>query len=93
MPQLLGLTVIIICALAPQFKRKTKILVCHLVANVLVVIQFWMLGATGGFLLASVTILRQAVLVPYSIKGKKAPGWIMLLFAAITVGCIAYNYV
>lgn len=91
-PQLLGLVVIAICLIAPQLKTKTGILICHLTANILVVFQFWMLGAIGGALLAIVTIIRQIVLIPYSVKDKTAPGWTMLLFAAITVGCITLSF-
>jgi hypothetical protein len=59
-PQLLGVAVLILFMIAPQLKTKTDILICHLVVNILVTIQFWMLGAIGGALLAIVTIFRYA---------------------------------
>lgn len=91
-PQIIGLIVIGICLLAPQMKVKTHILYLHLAANILVTIQFILLNATAGMFLAILTIIRQIILIPYSIKGKIAPFWTMLLIGIGTIFSIIKGY-
>jgi hypothetical protein len=92
MPQLLGLIVIIICAITPQLKTKTSMIGCHLIANVLIIFQYWMLGATGRALLACFTVIRHLVFIRYSVKDKTAPCWTMCVFILISVGCIMLTF-
>jgi len=84
--QIVGVILIIVCAIAPQMKTRDGILLMSLIGNVLWMMQFAFLGATNGIVTGCVSIVRTGIIYLYARRGKEAPIWILIALIAAMIG-------
>ena len=56
--QIIGFIVLGITVISIQFKTKEKILMCQIIANILVAIQYFLLNALTGGVIAVINVIR-----------------------------------
>ena len=91
--QVLGVIIIIVCALIPHMRTKTRMLLWYIVVNVLQILQFWLLAARTGMLTIIAMAIRSIVLFAFSKNGKRAPVWVLLVLITLhlSAGIVAWE--
>ena len=91
--QICGLIALILTVISVWFKTKEKMLMCSILANIVVTIQYFLLGALTGAVIAILNTIR--CLVFYFFKKKDAkPSFIVLIIfeiVAIVSGSISWQ--
>ena len=83
--QILGIIIIVICSILPQFKKRELILLGATIANLLYIVVYYFLEQKSGIALFVVATIRTLVFYLFAMKEKKAPFWIMLAFVLIVI--------
>ena len=88
--QIMGVVIIIACAIMPHMKTKSALLLCNMVANFLQIICFWLLEALTGVSTVFATTLRVVVLFLYEKQGKRAPVWVLVGLVIVHIFAVAF---
>ena len=83
--QIFGAIALVLTAISVHFKRKEEIIICSILANISVSIQFFLLRAITGGIISIINTIRGIVFYIYKKKDKKAPIFILILFEVIAV--------
>jgi len=92
MAQIVGVILIIVCAIAPQMKTRSGMLFMSLIGNSLWILQFVLVGAMNGALTGCVSIVRTGIFYFYARFDKKAPIWVLILLMLAMIGVNAYKW-
>lgn len=68
--QVIGGIVLILTVISIQFKTKEKILICQIIANTLIAIQYFLLNALTGGVVAIINTIRCIIFYYYKKKIK-----------------------
>lgn len=93
--QIIGFIVLVITVISIQFKTKEKILICQIIANALIVVQYFLLNALTGAVVAVINVIRCIIFYYYK-KNNKKPSIIFLsifIVVAITSGIVTWQNV
>lgn len=66
--QIIGGIVLILTVISIQFKTKEKILMCQIIANVLISIQYFLLDALTGGVVSIINVIRCIIFYVYKKK-------------------------
>lgn len=83
--QIIGGIVLILTVISIQFKTKEKILICQIVANTLIAIQYFLLNALTGGVVAIINTIRCIIFYYYKKKDKKPSVVFLGLFIAVAI--------
>lgn len=83
--QIIGVIVLIITVTSIQFKAKEKILICQIIANVLVAIQYFLLNALTGAVVAVINVIRCIIFYYYKKKNKKPSIIFLTIFIIVAI--------
>lgn len=83
--QIIGFIVLGITVTSIQFKTKEKILICQIIANILVAIQYFLLNALTGGVVAVINVIRCLVFYYYKKKDKKPSVIFLSIFIVIAI--------
>lgn len=81
--QIIGGIVLILTVISIQFKTKEKILMCQIIANLLISIQYFLLDALTGGVVSIINVIRCIIFYFYKKKNMK-PSIIFLVVFIIT---------
>ena len=91
--QIIGVIILVITVISIQFKTKEKILMCQIIANILVAVQYFLLNALTGTVVAVINVVRCIIFYYYKKKNKK-PSIIFLtifIIVAIVLGILTWQ--
>ena len=91
--QIIGGIVLILTVISVQFKTKEKILMCQIIANVLVSIQYFLLDALTGGVVAIINVIRCIIFYFYKKKNMK-PSIVFLgvfIIVAVVSGILTWQ--
>ena len=83
--QIIGGIVLILTVISVQFKTKEKILICQIVANILVAIQYFLLNAITGAVISIINAIRCVIFYYYKKKDIKPSVIILIIFEVIAI--------
>lgn len=83
--QIIGFIVLGITVISIQFKTKEKILICQIIANILVSIQYFLLNALTGGVVAVINVIRCLIFYYYKKKDKKPSVIFLSIFIVIAI--------
>lgn len=83
--QILGIVVLLITIISIQFKTKERILICQIIANSLLAVQYFLLNALTGGVVASINVIRCLIFYYYKKKNKKPSIILLSLFIIVAV--------
>lgn len=83
--QVIGVIVLIITVISIQFKTKEKILICQIIANVLVALQYFLLNALTGAVVAVINVVRCIIFYYYKKKNKKPSIIFLTIFIIVAI--------
>ncbi len=83
--QIIGFIVLGITVISIQFKTKEKILICQIIANILVAIQYFLLNALTGGVVAVINVIRCLIFYYYKKKDKKPSIIFLSIFIVIAI--------
>ena len=86
--QIIGIALIIICIIIPHFKQKSTILLGIIIANILWVWQFLLVGAFSGAAIGCITIIRATIFFFYAKRDVRPPLWLLFLFMFATFASV-----
>lgn len=81
--QIVGVFGIIVFAITPHQKTKSKILVCQLISSLLYASQYFLLEAFSAVVTNMIDALKSIVFSTYEKKKKKIPIYILIVYIAI----------
>lgn len=84
--QIIGFIVLGITVISIQFKTKEKILICQIIANILVAIQYFCLNALTGGVVAIINVIRCLIFYYYKKKDKKPSLIFLSIFILVAIG-------
>jgi len=90
--QCFGVAMIILCAIAPQFKKKMGFISCWFLANICSFSMFWFLSAYAGAFSAISTIIRLAIFIYYESKQKIVPRYGLIGLILLHSVVICWNF-
>ena len=91
--QIFGIIASVLCAVTPLFKKKWQMLVDNAVTNVLMVLNFAMIGETGSpAFLCVVGTAQSLVTLAHTLKDTKIKKWEYVLFVALYLGFGFFGY-
>lgn len=92
--QMLGIFSTICTIILPFFKKKWQILALNIAVNLLIALNFILIGQFGsGAFLCMVAIVQSIVSISHSSKGTKVRLWETVLFTVLYVGCGLFGIV
>lgn len=83
--QIIGGIVLILTVISVQFKTKEKILMCQIIANVLVSIQYFLLDALTGGVVSIINVIRCIIFYFYKKKNMKPSIVFLGIFVIVAV--------
>lgn len=83
--QIIGVIVLVITVTSIQFKTKEKILICQIIANVLVAVQYFLLNALTGAVVAIINVIRCIIFYYYKKKNKKPSIIFLTIFIIVAI--------
>lgn len=91
--QTFGIIALILTVISIQFKTKEKIVMCSVLANIVVAIQFFLLDAITGGVISIINAIRCIVFYIYKKKDLKPSIITLIIFeiVAIISGCISWQ--
>lgn len=91
--QTFGVIALILTIISIQFKTKEKIVMCSVLANIVVAIQFFLLDAITGGVISIINAIRCIVFYIYKKKDLKPSIITLIIFeiVAIISGCISWQ--
>ncbi len=84
--QIIGFIVLGITVISIQFKTKEKILMCQIIANVLVALQYFFLNAITGGVVAVINVIRCIIFYYYKKNDKKPSIIFLTIFILVAIG-------
>lgn len=91
--QIIGGIVLILTVISIQFKTKEKILICQIIANILIAIQYFLLNALTGGVVSIINVIRCIIFYYYKKKNMK-PSFVFLgifIIIAILSGILTWQ--
>lgn len=85
--QIIGVIVLVITVIGIQFKTKEKILFFQIIANSLVSIQYFLLNALTGGIIAFINVIRCIIFYYYKKKDKKPSLTFLIIFIICAIIC------
>ena len=91
--QIIGIIILFITVISIQQKTKEKILACQILANILDAIQYFLLNALTGGVIAIINVIRCVIFYYYKKKDKKPSLLFLIIFIiiAITSGILSWQ--
>ena len=91
--QTFGIIALILTVISVQFKTKEKIVMCSVLANIVVAIQFFLLNAVTGGVISIINAIRCIVFYIYKKKDLKPSIITLIIFEIVAVvsGCISWQ--
>ncbi len=83
--QICGAITLILTVISVQFKTKEKILIFQIIANIVVALQYFLLNALTGGVVAIINTIRCIVFYYYKKKDKKPSIIFLAIFVAIAI--------
>lgn len=83
--QIVGIIVLVITVISIQFKTKEKILICQIIANILVAIQYFLLNALTGAVVSIINVIRCIIFYHYKKKDKKPSIIFLTIFIGVAI--------
>lgn len=83
--QICGIIALIVTVIAVQFKTKEQIVMCSILANLVVSIQFLLLNAITGAVISIINTIRCIIFYYYKKKDRKPSLIVLLIFEVIAV--------
>lgn len=83
--QICGVITLILTVVSVQFKEKEKFMICMMLANIVVAIQYFLLNALTGAVIAIINTIRCFVFYYYKKKDLKPSLIILIVFEVIAV--------
>lgn len=83
--QIIGGIVLILTVISVQFKTKEKILMCQIIANLLISIQYFLLGALTGGVVSIINVIRCIIFYFYKKKNMKPSIVFLGVFVMVAV--------
>ena len=85
--QICGGIALVLTVISVQFKSKEKIVMCFILANIVVAIQYFLLNALTGAVISIINAIRCIVFYIYKKKNLKPSIYILLLFEVVAITC------
>lgn len=91
--QICGVIILVLTVISVQFKTKEKILIFQIIANIIVAIQYFLLNAMTGGVIAIINTIRCIIFYYYKKKDKKPSITFLVIFivVAITSGILTWQ--
>lgn len=91
--QICGIIALILTVISVQFKTKEKIVMCSVLANIVVTIQYFLLGALTGAVISVINTIRCLVFYFFKKKDMKPSIIVLIIFeiVAIISGSISWQ--
>lgn len=91
--QICGVIALILTVISVQFKTKEKIVMCSVLANIVVAIQYFLLGALTGAVISVINTIRCLVFYFFKKKNMKPSVIVLIIFEilAIISGSISWQ--
>lgn len=91
--QICGVIALILTVISVQFKTKEKIVMCSVLANIVVTIQYFLLGALTGAVISVINTIRCLVFYFFKKKDMKPSIIVLIIFeiVAIISGSISWQ--
>lgn len=83
--QICGVITLILTVISVQFKTKEKIVMCFIWANLVVAIQYFLLGAITGAIISIINAIRCIVFYFYKKKDRKPSIIVLIIFEIVAV--------
>ena len=83
--QICGIIALVLTVISVQFKTKEKIVMCSIFANVVVVIQYFLLGALTGAVISIINTIRCLVFYFFKKKDMKPSFIVLIVFETVAV--------
>lgn len=83
--QIIGGIVLILTIVSVQFKTKEKILLCQIIANILIAIQYFLLNALTGAVVSIINVVRCIIFYFYKKKNMKPSIIFLIIFIIIAI--------
>lgn len=83
--QICGIIALILTVISVQFKEKEKIMICMILANVIVAIQYFLLNALTGAVISILNTIRCIVFYTYKKKNKNPSLMTLIIFEIIAI--------
>lgn len=83
--QIMGFIALILTVISVQFKTKEKIVMCMTIANIVVAIQYFLLNAITGTVIAIINAIRCIVFYYYKKKNMKPSLIILIVFELFAI--------
>lgn len=83
--QICGLIALALTVISVQFKTKEKIVMCMVIANVVVAIQYFLLNAVTGAVISIINAIRCIIFYYYKKKDMKPSIIVLIVFEAIAI--------
>ena len=84
--QILGVVVAIVCLITPQLKKKWQILSSSILANLLSLLNFFLIGEISAAMISVVAIVQCTLGILHTNKKTKFAPWEIVIFALLYVG-------
>ena len=81
--QICGAIVLVLTVVSVQFKTKEKILLFQIIANVIVAVQYFLLNALTGGVVAIINTIRCVIFYLYKKKDKKPSVVFLIIFICV----------
>ena len=91
--QICGLIALVLTVISVQFKTKEKIVMCSVLANIVVAIQYFLLSALTGAVISVINAIRCLIFYVYKKKNMKPSILVLIIFeiVAIISGIISWQ--
>lgn len=83
--QICGAITLILTVISVQFKTKEKILLFQIIANIIVSLQYFLLNATTGGVVAIINTIRCIIFFYYKKENKKPSVIFLIIFIVIAI--------
>lgn len=83
--QIIGGIVLILTVISVQFKTKEKILMCQIIANILIAVQYFLLNALTGGVVSVINVIRCVIFYFYKKKNMKPSIVFLVIFVIVAI--------
>ncbi len=83
--QIIGGIVLILTVISVQFKTKEKILICQMLSNLLISIQYFLLNALTGGVVSIINLIRCIIFYYYKKKNMKPSIVVLVVFIIVAI--------
>ncbi len=91
--QFCGIAASVLCVLTPLFKQKWQMLCVNIATNILMVLNFVLIGEIGSAaFLCFVGAIQPLVTLLRTLRGRETPPWELVLFGCLYLGLGFFGY-